>query len=220
MSIFLARRGAAAHRPEGAPPLTVPTVVGTASNSRSGGGSVSVTPPAGAASWLAFVFDNGATPNIAPATGFAQVAVLGPYEITVFKATTAPGSSWGINGTGGVTGGVVIVVGYDADVAVGASGTTASSATSPSVTLAEPSLVVRLLDGVRDSDVAPGYPAGSTLGRVSQNQQLSGFVLQLAVAHDAHLSGGTSGTAAFTAGSGTFYDSTAHTLALTTTPPA
>lgn len=180
--------------------MAIPGIVGTATGGSSVANvAINVTPPAGAASWLAFLCWDTGQPAVNAPAGWSQVAVhdRDVVRLQVFYAdpSTSPGTSW--TSTSGHPR-ALVVVGFDGPVTVVGS-TFANSATAPTRTAGSAALIGRVVADMNDSDAALAYPAAATLGR----QQLVswselGWAASVAVAFQNQAAAGATGTAAFT----------------------
>jgi len=170
-----------------------------------------VTPPAGAAAWIAIVYEytfptvSGTT--LIPPTGWSEVDefVIAAYgtRLHVFRSTSStPGTVWTygtVSGTDPVAL-VVAIVGYDTDMSSVSVARAEDTQTSPAATATGEALVLRAItDGANATSGTVTYPTGATLGQFQQwTSNLGGWRAVVAVAHQNQASAGSTGTATWT----------------------
>lgn len=180
--------------------MAIPGIVGTATGGSSFANvAINVTPPAGAASWLAFLCWDTSAPAVNAPAGWSQVAVHNRdvVRLQVFYAdpSTSPGTSWTSTSEYPRA---LVVVGFDGPVTVVGS-TFANSATAPTRTAGSAALIGRVAADLNDSAAALTYPAAATLGRQQLVQWHEwGWAASVAVAFQEQATAGATGTAAFT----------------------
>lgn len=175
--------------------MAIPSVVGTESGGRTGSGTVTVTPPAGADYWVAFVV----APEHTPPSGWSLVqswAVEGEPVYWFYESTGAPGAVWTYSGLSVNDPVAVLVRGYS-----GVSGTAYASqhtATSPSLNATEDALAARVVLDFPDPTPL-GYPTAATLNRaqVSQPDGTNTWAVSIGIAEQ-EVTAGATGTAAWT----------------------
>nr|WP_274635520.1 glycoside hydrolase family 16 protein [Microbacterium bovistercoris] len=180
MSVLLARRGAiAASRPV-AEVADFPQLVGaTATGAIPVSGSVTVTPPVGAVEWYAVT--SGETATITPPSGWTLAG--GDVMWGVYVSTSSPGSSWACTGSLAVA-----VIGLDR--ATSPDLVFVPGLISPPISVARPTLAVRVLSTEEVSPATVTYPSGSTLGRATVSAGTGETEYRIGVAADAHPDGG------------------------------
>lgn len=176
--------------------MAEPGVVGTATGGRTGSGAFAVTPPAGAAAYLAVITaaDNDGTLTVTPPPGWTLVGSVG-WAGLMYKGTDEAGSSWSVTLDNSSYMTSCVVVGYDMDFTVDEP-TIGTDMNSPAATASEAGLTIRTLCTVVEANVAATYPTAATIGR-AQFQQWNGslgYGSSCAVAHQSQAAGST-GTA-------------------------
>lgn len=181
------------------------SVVGTAVGSRSGSGSFTITPPAGATSYLAAITSPIA--NLTPPTGWTLV---GEYNLgsagsktAVYKGTSSAGSSWSTTiGTLLSDYPVVgVVTGYDfTPASISARVLNPDSAVDPYPAgpgaTAGPGIQVRLMAAQSATNGTIAYPVQAPDSRnTTKGTSTAGFTNYVAVAHSTHTDTGFTGEA-------------------------
>src|SRR6478735_7452649 len=176
------------------------SVVGIAKGGITGTGSFSVTPPAGAAGYLAILCVGiDSFPANTPPSGWTIVASDHSDSFSswyIYTGVPGAGSSW--TNTAGWSASL-IVIGYDTVVAVNARDAVSATNVSPSVTATGASLIVRAQTGNPYPDLATiGFPSGTTNQDSRQDPTTNDpdDHSMVAVAHSVQAAGGATGTAA------------------------
>lgn len=227
--------------------MVAPGVVGTASGG-SNSGNFSVTPPAGAASYVAIVEltrDTGAGTTLTAPSGWTLLSsgdsASGVWwsRWKIYTGTSSAGSSWTFSDPGHCS---VVVIGLDNTITSATLTTTTSAVASgftsvacPDATLTEAALVVRAVVGEADADGAGNvgnpatgtltYPAAATLARADAINGATAATRAARVSTAAESrSAGAAGTATFALSSAGWTRPVQHTLVIvapgSTTYPA
>lgn len=207
--------------------MAIPGIVGTIGGGRTNNGSFTVTPPAGAAGYLAVASWGGSSTGLTPPSGWTLVSRgVGPSDNFscwgIWVGTAAAGSSWTLASASSTLGVALVVGGYDGALTVdvwnrvGGTGSVAIPA-CPSVSATASGLVVRAAMVQNFSGtVTVGYPAAATDGRVFHTQTPSER-WTAAIAHETIGAAGATGTGTYTIGTATTWDPHAATVVLNTT---
>lgn len=206
--------------------MAIPGIVGTIGGGRTNNGSFTVTPPAGAAGYLAVASWGGSSTGLTPPSGWTLVSRgAGPSDNFsnwgVWVGTGAAGSSWTLSGASATFGVALVIGGYDGALTVdvwnrvGGTGSVAVPA-CPSVSATAAGLVVRgLMVQNFSGTVTVGYPAAATDGRVFHTQTPSER-WTAAIAHETIGAAGATGTGTYTIGTATAWDPHAATVVINT----
>lgn len=200
-----------------------------------GSGTFSVTPPAGAAGFIAIIQTTGGlnqTPTVTPPAGFT-VLINGdnPNNSTdnwswrvVCIGSESAGTNWTVSDVPADGGTSLTMAGYSGPITIHKSATQdstqgdPSSLNSPSVTTTEPALIVRAMTNQFDSLPSNFYPTNATLGRNTHFTRGSGnsHGHLTAIAHSTQAVAGSTGVATWDFSNGAQWYPSAFTFAITT----
>lgn len=158
------------------PVAGVLNVVGTAQGGSTGAGSATITPPAGATSYLAVVTAVTAGGVFTPASNwtkiFTETTISTDDFWTVWQAGSDAGDFWETSNSQGMA---ISIVGFDDDIASITQYNT-TSASSPSGTATGPCLAFRWVGGAPgdETGVVFTYPTSATMGRTQYSVPVVG----------------------------------------------
>ena len=183
-------------------PTTSPVIVGAIGATRITTGTLSITPPAGAATRIAVAFGDFTTTANAPTAsgwklvGFTTDIAGASTNRAMYIATTgSPGSTW--TETTGLAS--IVVIGYDREVALDIS-LTEDSLIAPTLFARGACTVTRVASGVTAGVPGPTYPSGHSLAQYITQADLGGPYIFTTVASATDSDGGSVGSATWAFG--------------------